>query len=236
MRGGGMSSKTINVPTKESVQSLVDYLGRRLFNIENYYLVYCELGLHYNKSVSEDSSKAYVNTINLHKGFFIPVQECLRATLTVELCSFVVKKERKYKSIGKAIEDIKKLPEAPDLSRDYNRLLTKHANIIKHIETFRNQYYAHKSFADLLKLPPSSDKEFQDLFTDLKKLVNKLHAYFGNAVWFLEDDARESIKHTHDLMDNLLRGEGQHLNEINVEYISSVYLDGRKKWMQGKSS
>ncbi|MCA9318433.1 hypothetical protein KDA06_02200 [Candidatus Saccharibacteria bacterium] len=219
------------VPTKESVKELLDYLGNRLFHIENYYLIYCELGLHYNKAVNEDSSKAYLKVINGHKGFFMPVQESLRATLTVELCSFIVKKERKYKSLGKAIDELKQLPNAPDLNSKYDNLLTSHANIISHLEKFRNQYYAHKSFADLLKLPKSSDKEFQELFKDIKDLMNEAHAYFGNTIWFMDDDARESIKDTHDMMDNLLRGESQRLSEIDVEYISEVYRDGKKRWL-----
>ena len=216
---------------KDSVWTLLQYLAQRLFHIENYYLIYSELGLHYNKAVNADSAKAYLEIINSHKGFFLPVQEALRATFTVELCSFVVKKERKYKSIGKAIDDLKTLPNAPDLNAEYNALLRKHTKVIDHIEKFRNQFYAHKSFADLLKLPSSSDKEFQDLFAELKELLNKTHAYFGNTVWFMEDSARESLKDTHDMMNNLLRGEAQRLSEIEVEFISGVYEDGRRKWM-----
>lgn len=218
--------------TKESVKELLDYLGQRLFHIEDYYLVYSELGLHYNKAVNQDSSKAYLQVINSHKGFFLPAQEALRATLTVELCSFVVKKEQKYKSIGRAINELRSLKDAPNLSGDYNALLKKHSNIISHIEKFRNQYYAHKSFADLLKLPTSSDKEFQDLFADLKELLNKAYGYFDNTIWFMDGDARESIKDTHDMMNNLLRGEAQRISEIDVEYISAVYRDGRSKWMK----
>ncbi len=218
-------------PTPESVRSLLDYLGRRLFSIENYYLIYSELGLHYNETVNPDSSKAYLKVINSHKGFFVPVQETLRATLTVELCSFVVQKERKYKSIGRAIDELKTLKNAPDLNGDYDALLQKHSNIISHIEKFRNQYYAHKSFADLLNLPTSSDKEFQSLFEDLKELLNKAHRYFGNAIWFMDGDSRDSIKDTHDLMNNLLHSEAQRLSEIDVEYISGIYGDGKRKWM-----
>ena len=221
-----------SLPTAESVRSLLDFLGQRLFHVENYYLIYSELGLHYNKAVNQDSSKAYLGVISSHKGFFLPVQETLRATLTVELCSFVVKKEQKYKSIGRAINELKTLQGAPDLSSDYDTLLQKHSNIISHIEKFRNQYYAHKSFADLLKLPTSSDKEFQNLFEDLKQLLNKAHNYFGNTIWFMDGDSRESIKDTHDLMNNLLRGEAQRQSEIDVEYISGVYEDGRRKWMK----
>lgn len=226
------NQNTTTTPTKESVRSLLDYLGRRLFSIENYYLIYSELGLHYNRTVNPDSSKAYLKVINSHKGFFVPVQETLRATLTVELCSFVVKKERKYKSIGRAIDELKTLENAPNLNSDYDALLQKHSNIISHIEKFRNQYYAHKSFADLLNLPTSSDKEFQDLFEDLKELLNKAHRYFGNALWFMDGGSRDSIKDTHDLMNNLLRGEAQRLSEIDVEYISGIYEDGKRKWME----
>lgn len=213
-------------PTREIVKELLDYLGSRLFHIQNYYQIYSELGLHYNKAVNEESAKAYLNVINKHKAFFLPVQECLRATLTVELCSFVVKKEQKYKSIGKAIKELSKLPNAPDLSTEYNQLLQKNANVIEHIDEFRNQYYAHKSFTDLVKLTPSSDKEFRVLFEDLKDLLNTANLYFGNTVVFIN----ESTDDTHDLMNNLLRGEAQRLSEIEVEYIANIYQSGRHRW------
>lgn len=216
--------------TPEEVKSLLDYLGRRLFHIENFYLIYCELGLHYNKAINPDSSKAYLEVINSHKGFFLPVQEALRATMTIELSSFIISKDNK--SIRKAIEDLKNISGGLDLTSEHNKLLKKHAKIIDHIEKFRNRYYAHKTNADLLKLPTSSDKEFQELFIDIKGLLNKAHGHFKNAIWFMEDDSRESVKDTHDMMDNLLRGESQRIREIDVEYISSVYEDGKREWMK----
>src|SRR5690606_12992046 len=59
----------------------------------NYYLIYSELGLHYNKRVNEDAAKAYLKVINSEKGFFIPVQNALRSALTVELNSFIVSED-----------------------------------------------------------------------------------------------------------------------------------------------
>ena len=97
-----------------------------------------------------------------------------------------------------------------------------------HLEKFRNQYYAHKSFADILKLPPSSDKEFQELFADIIDLLNEANSYFGNSVVFVDD----AITDTHDMMNNLLRGEKQRLEEVQVEYISALYEAGRNKWHQ----
>lgn len=210
--------------SKEGVKELLDYLGARLFHIQNYYHIYSELGLHYNKAVSPESSKVYLDVINRHKGFFMPVQESLRATLTVELCSFIIKKERKYKSLGRAIDELAQLPDAPDLRSEYNQLLNRNANVVSHIEKFRNQYYAHKSFVDLLKLPPSSDKEFQELLADMIKLLNKANSYFGGAVAFMDD----AIADTHALMNNLLLKEG--LDEAQIGHISSVFEVGRSEW------
>lgn len=217
--------------SSDQVKELIRYLAQRLFHIENYYLIYCELGLHRNKAINQDTSKAYLNVINQHKGFFIPVEESLRCTLTIELCSFVVAKERKYKSLGRVIDELKKLPEAPDLSSNYNKLVNKHKNIIVHIEKFRNQYYAHKSFADLLKLPSSSDQEFRALFADLKDLLNEADSYFGNVTWFMDDESSEAVNDTHLLMNNLLRGEAQRIQEIELEYISESYRSGRRDWL-----
>lgn len=216
--------------TKEEIKQLIDKLGQQLFNIENCYLIYSELGLHYNKSVNSESSRAYLEVINSNKGFFIPVQNALRLAFTVELNSFIVSNDQE--SLRKVIEYLKKLDGGPDLTGDYSLLKSKNIKILKHIGGLRNQYYAHKSGQDLSKLPPSSDKEFQELFIEIKKLFNKAGGYFGQQHWFMEGDSRESIKDTHDMLNNLLRGESQRISEINVEYISDMYQIGKAKWLQ----
>jgi len=223
------SEQTIDT-SKDRVEELMKYLANRLFCIENFHLVYSELGLHYNKVVDPNSSQTYFNVVNLHKGFFVPVQESLRATLTVELNSYIVSKDRD--SLGSAIDQLKNLAGGPNLMEDYANLKHKNANTLKHVKEYRNKYYAHKSGVSLTELPASSDKGFQDLFVDIKNLLNKAQAYFGSTTWFIDDDSRESVKDTHDLMDNLLRGEGQRISEINVKYISDSYRYGRKKWME----
>jgi len=216
--------------SSEEVKKLLDYLGQRLFHIENFYLIYSELGLHYNKAVNPDSSKAYLEIINSHKGFFMPIQEALRATLTVELNTFIVSKD--FKSLRRAIELLKDIESGVDLTAEYENLKEKNGNVLKHIEEFRKKYYAHKTSADLSKLRSASDKEYQELFEAIKELLNKAHGHFGKANWYMEGDSRESIKDTHDLMNCLLRGESQRLSEINVEYISSIYESGKRNWMK----
>lgn len=217
--------------SKESVQELLIKLGNQLFNIENYYLIYSELGLHYNIRVNEDAAKAYLEVINANKGFFMPVQNALRSALTVELNSFIVSQDAE--SLQGAIKQLRQLEGAPDLTKNYEDLTLKNANIMSHLMDFRNKYYAHKSGQDLSTLTPSSDKEFQELFEDIKELFNKVSSYFGQAHWFMEGDARESVKDTHDMMNNLLRGEAQRLSEINIEFIDGLYGDGRRKWASG---
>jgi hypothetical protein len=221
-----MAGKEIS---KEQVKGLLNKLGNQLFNIENYYLIYSELGMHYNIRVNEDAAKAYLEVINSNKGFFIPVQNALRSALTVELNSFIVSIDAE--SLQSAIQQLKLLDGAPDLTEDYVSLKQKNANIMKHLTDFRNKYYSHKAGQDLTKLTASSDKEFQELFEDIKDLFNKAGSYFGQAHWFMENTARESVKDTHDMMNNLLRGEAERLSDINVEFIDGAYEDGRRKWM-----
>ena len=213
----------------DDVKNLLDKLGSQLFNIENYYLIYSELGLHYNKTVHEDSAKAYLEVINSHKGFFIPAQNALRSALTVELHQFIVANDEE--SLKKAIYYLSALEDAPDLRREYNTLLSKNKNAIKHLSDFRNKYFAHKSGVDTSKLTATSDKEFQELFTDIKELLNKASGYFGSTTWFFDRDSSDAVRNTHEMMNNLLRGESQRLNEIDVEYISSAYEAGRSKWL-----
>lgn len=52
----------------------------------------------------------------------------------------------------------------------------------------------------------------------------------GNAT--VDGDAREAIKDTHDLMNNLLRGEASRLSEIDVEYTNGVFTDGKSRWLK----
>lgn len=221
-----MASK---IKSNEEIQDLLNKLGNQLFNIENYYLIYSELGLHYNKKVNEDAAKAYLKVINSDKGFFIPVQNALRSALTVELNSFIVSEDAE--SLRSAIRHLKELEEAPDLTLDYSNLKKKNANIMTHLTDFRNKYYAHKAGKDLSKLTTSSDKEFQELFEDIKELFNKAGTYFEQAHWFMDRDSREAVTDTHNLMNNLLRGEVQRISEIDVEYIDGVFEDGRRKWI-----
>jgi len=220
---------SVKIKSKEDVQGLLNELGKQLFNIENYYLIYSELGLHYNKSVNEDAAKAYLEVIDSSKGFFIPAQNALRSALTVELNSFIVSQD--VESLQSAIQYLKQLEGAPDLTKDYADLKKKNANVMKHVADYRNKYYAHKSGQDLSKLATSNDKEFQELFEDIKELFNKAGSYFGQAHWFMDRDARQAVNDTHHMMNNLLRGEAQRLSEINIEYINDVYEDGRRKWM-----
>ncbi len=214
----------------DDVKKLLNELGRQLFNIENYYLIYSELGLHYNRAVNEESAKAYLKVIDSHKGFFIPAQNALRSALTVELHQFIVANDEE--SLQKAITYLSQLAGAPDLKGDYKTLLKNNKNAIKHLSDFRNKYFAHKSGVDTAGLTASNDKEFQELFADTKELLNKASSHFGSVTWFFDRDSREAVIDTHDMMNNILRGESQRLSEIDVEYISGIFSDGRKKWMQ----
>lgn len=215
--------------TLEEIKKLLDYLGRRLFHIENFYLIYSELGLHHNKKVSEESSKAYHEIIKSHKGFFIPAQEALRATFTVELNTFII--SRDFRSLRRVIELLKEVDGGVDLTTDYSNLKTKNANVLEHIKGYRNKYYAHKTNSNIAKLKPTSDKELQELFEDTKNLFNEAYAHFGHSVGYMEGELRESIKDTHSLMNSLLQGEAQELSKT-VQHISNTYHDGRKKWME----
>jgi hypothetical protein len=47
----------------------------------------------------------------------------------------------------------------------------------------------------------------------------------------MDRDSREAVSDTHNMMNNLLRGEAQRVSEIDVEYIDGVFEDGRRKWM-----
>jgi len=60
----------------------------------------------------------------------------------------------------------------------------------------------------------------------LKDLLNTANSYFGNSVVFIDESADD----THNLMNNLLRGESQRMSEINTDHISNLYQIGRRRW------
>jgi hypothetical protein len=221
---------TCDVSELEKYQTLLDDINRRFFHTENAYLVRRELYLHFNAAVNKETAIAYRKIINGHKGFFLLVLEATFSYYTIGLNQLVNSNDKK--SLEKFINKL-----AADGHKDYSKELAdireKHSRTLKSIADLRMGHFAHAGRIELDKIEPISEDANIKLLEDLKVLMNKINSeIFNNTIWHQEGDSRESIKDTHDMMDNLLHGENGRLSEIDVEYLSGVFQSGRKKWLE----
>lgn len=215
----------------EAHNKLIDYLGFKLFDLEDTYLVLRELSLHYNRAAAGEAANEYLKVVNSNKGFFVPVIKALEFKLLVGIHSYLGKKDDR--SLGKAINKLQAEKAGMNLVSEYNALVEKHKKLLDSVKIMRHKRLAHDENIEIDEVETrSSDKQFMDLFEDTKNLLNKVQGHFENYIWFMDEDARESIKDTHDMMNNLLRGEAQRIGEINVEYNHELFKSGRIKWLK----
>jgi len=214
----------------ENMPELMDYLGNKLWHLENTYLVLSEVYLHYNVAVDKEAAQAYLKVINSHKGFFMPVVKALEFELYTGMHSYLGKKDAR--SLGKAVNKLASSKGGIDLTKQYDELLNKHTKIIHAIEVLRDKRLAHDD-VEVIEVGETltSDAQFISLFKDVKIFLNSVMRRYNKAEWFMDGDAREAIKDTHDLMNTLLRGESQRLNEIDVEFTDVSYRSGKTKWL-----
>jgi len=212
-------------PNKE----LLEKINKRFFHIENAYIVRRELYLHFNKAVSPEASIKYLEIINSYRGFFVPLLESALSYALIGLNALISSNDKQ--SLQKLINKIQ-TDGLADFRTELKTLRTKHEKTLSSIADLRMEYFAHLGDIDLDEVEPVSDDDYIKLFEDTKTLVNKINNEYGRTVWYMDGDANETIKHTHELMNNLMRGEAQRLGEIDVEYISTVFKDGREKWLK----
>ncbi|HEX8182599.1 MAG TPA: hypothetical protein VF575_03275 [Candidatus Saccharimonadales bacterium] len=210
-------------------QKLLNDINQKVFHIENAYLVRREVYLHFNKAVNADAAEAYLKVITSHKGFFLPLLEGALSYTMNNLNRLVSSNDKK--SLEKVINKMQAAGEG-NFTADLEKLRQKHNTTLKTITELRMDYFAHLGDVDLKTINTVSEDDYIKLFEDVKDLVNKLNNVYGNTVWYMDGDAREAIKDTHDLMNNLLRGEASRISEIDVEYISGVFSDGKSKWLK----
>lgn len=211
-------------------RGLIDDINRIFFHVENAYLVRRELYLHFNTAINDETAKAYLKTINLYKGFFMPVLQSTLSFYMIGLNQLVLSKDKK--SLEKLVNKLMSNAQGSYLI-DLNTLRANHMHTLTSIADMRMGYLAHAGDLDLNEIAPISDESYIKLFTDIKKFLNKInHEVFRNTQWYMDDRARESIHDTHNLMNALLRGESQRLSEIDVKYLSIEFETGRGTWLK----
>lgn len=215
-------SQDANLPILEEV-------NRRLFHIENAYLVRRELNLHFNRAVNAEASKKYLAVINSHKGFFVPVLESTLCYNLIGLNALLSSNDKK--SLQKLVNKMQ-ADGIADFRQDLANLRTKHEQSLNTITDLRMEYFAHFGEIDLNSVGAVSEDAYIELFEDTKIFINKINGVFGRSVWYMDGDANETIKDTHDLMNNLLRGEAQRVSEIDVDLTSKIFEDGKSRWMK----
>jgi len=203
-------------------------VGLRLFAVRSAYLVWRELGLHTNSRVDPEASKAYLGGINTHKGFFVPVINALDCYLPVELDTIINQSGKdSFQQLIKGMRGIGK-----DYQSEFLVLIKKHSDAIKKINTLRDKVYAHKDRkVNLSMMTMPSVQQYDELFEDLQNFFNRITSdALDHSTWFFQDKDMEAQADTHLVMDNLLRGEAQRINEIDVELHRKLFEDGRRHW------
>lgn len=210
------------------IKKLIDDINSKFFHIENAYLVRREIYLHFNKAVNKETAEAYLKLINSHKGFFMPMLEATLSFYTIGLNSLVSSNDKK--SLEKLVNKLQ--VNGVDYRKNLEELREVHQKTLKSLTDLRMEYFAHAGNIDLNLVDPISEDAHIKLFDDLKNFLNKVNSeVFHNVVWHMDEEAREAIKDTHDMMDNLLRGEAQRISEIDVEYIGETFIAEKKKWL-----
>lgn len=212
----------------DEIKKLLDDINSKFFHIENAYLVRREVYLHFNKAVNKETAEVYIKLVNSHKGFFMPMLESTLSFYTIGLNSLVSSNDKK--SLEKLVNKLQ--VNGKDYRKNLEALRKAHEKTLKSLTDLRMGYFAHAGNIDLNTVDPISEDAHIKLFDDLKNILNKINSeVFHNVVWYMDEEAREAIKDTHDMMDNLLRGESQRLSEIDVDYISETFISERKKWL-----
>lgn len=212
----------------EKINILIDDINEKFFHIENAYLVRREIYLHLNKAVNIETANAYSRIINSLRGFFAPILESTLSFYTIGLNSLVSSNDKQ--SLEKLVNKLQ--VNGVDYRQNLEALRKTHENTLKSLTDLRMGHFAHAGGIDLNLVDPISEDAHIRLFDDLKNFLNKVNLeIFHNVVWYMDEESREAIKDTHDIMNNLLRGEAQRLNEIDVEYISDTFTAERKKWL-----
>lgn len=215
------------IKEKEKIKSLLDDINSAFFHIENAYLVRREVYLHFNKAVNQEAAESYLKVINSNKGFFLPLLESALSFYTIGLNQLVSSKDKK--SLEKLVNKL--LSNGVDYRTNLGKLRKDHAKTLNSLTDLRMERFAHAGSIDLNLVDPISEDDHIKLFDDLKVFLNKINSeVFHNVVWHMEEDSREAIKDTHDMMNNLVRGEAQRVSEIDVEYISQTFSAERKEW------
>ena len=203
-------------------------LGFRIFNIKSAYIVWRELGLHTNSRVGADTSKKYLEVINQHKGFFVPIIGALENYIINELHTLFTRS--KEKSVPDFVRVLKS--EGKNFESDLELFMKQHKDALGKIKTVRHKLTAHKDKkVEVNKIEVPNIKQYDELFHDMERLFNKITSEaLNSSFWFYEDNSTEAQRDTHLLMDNLLRGETQRINENDVNYYRDLFNIGRSKW------
>ena len=210
-------------------QGLVDKINALFWNIENAYTVRREIYLHYNVSVNREAADAYLKIINGYKGFFIPLMLSAQSFFIIGLNQLVNSTDKR--SIEKLVNKLQ-AEGIKDYRKELMELRKKHEKVLRFLTELRMEQLAHLGELKLETLDPVSEHEIMQLFEDTHELLDGINMdVFGNQVWREDRITRETIKDTVDVMNVLLMGEQQRLNNNHVNYLSKVYENGRDRWL-----
>lgn len=200
----------------QSTLDLANKLNMKMFGIRSAFCVWKYLiSIRDTDVVGTEAAQQNTNLINLHKGFFFPVETALQYRIVIELHTlFEAGKSRE--AIPGLVSSLAK--RGKDYHTNYSRLKQDFDAEITMIDEVRNNMYAHKNIeVNQLSLP--SAIRMGKLIDKISEFLNEVTAQsFGHSWIFDDEENLEAIRDTELLVDNLIRGEAARLSQIECEY------------------
>jgi len=206
---------------------LINQVHNILYRVQNTHLVIREIHLHFNKSISNTSSKAYLGQINKFSNFFIPLLDSGQAYVITNLNRLVSSNDPR--SLERCVKRIYSHGKT-DYSDDLRKLRADNADILSVITNYRMNTFAHLGTIKEDSANSISEKQYIKLFCDVKIFATKLASEYDLILHFESDEESDSIAHTHQLLQALLRSDLKESDQDSALNIESLYLEGRKKW------
>ena len=209
------------------LEDMTEYeqLVSRLEHIDRAFIVRRNIKLHYAKQMPDVVTAEYIEVVKKYPEFFKTFEESLLWFISVEMHSrFLAGSKRGvYKFICNMQSDREKFKD------ELIKIGHKHQEVICHIKTQRDKFFAHADDVSWRNFPNLFDKELEALIKDLKTLLNDI----GETI---NEQRRVTMRqnlaeaNTNALFDDLLLFMKP---DVDINSLSKTYDDGVEDFLKG---